>query len=102
MKRPIALWAVLVLAVGVPVAAGSAPYEDQKIQIQRLQQEKLRGAGTAPTPCPAMHPMPSMQEMRQHMTLAEEVDRMSAEQMRHWIKEHAAMMDRMDRQMRKE
>jgi hypothetical protein len=102
MKRTIAFGAVLALAVGVPMAAGSAPYEDQKMQIQRIQQAKLRGAGTASTPCADMRQMPSMQEMRQHVTQADGVDRMNAEQMRHWIKEHAAMMERMDRQMQKE
>ena len=103
MKRPVVLGAVLASAIGVPLAAGGAPYEDQKIQIQRIQQAKLRGAGASSTQCTHMQQhMPLMQEMRQQMGQAGAIDQMATEQMRNWIKEHTALMERMHRQMQRE
>lgn len=103
MKRPVALGAALAVAIGIPFSAGGAPYEDQKMQIQRIQQAKLRGAEVSSTPCTDMQQhMPLMQEMRQQMGQAGAIDQMTTEQMRNWIKEHTALMQRMHRQMQRE
>lgn len=100
MKRSVAFGTVLALSIGIPLAAGSAPYEDQKMQIQRVQQAKLRAMKTPEVPCADMQQhMPLMQQMRQQMSQAGAVDQMTPEQMRNWINDHAALMERMHGQM---
>jgi hypothetical protein len=117
MKRMIMLGAAALAAVG-GMPASSAPYEDQKVQIQRLQDSRLRGAPAAsgaPQGMSGMHGMSAMhgtpgtsgmpgqmqlmQEMDRQMQQARDVDRMSPQQMRDWIVEHTQLMDRMQEQM---
>lgn len=100
MTRSIFLACLVTWATGLPLAAAGAPYEDQKIWIHRVQEAKLRGAAPASSACADMErSAPLMKEMRQQMSRIDAVEQMTAEQMRSWIKEHAALMERMHREM---
>ena len=98
MKKLFILGAAAVMAIGTSLAVHSAPYEDQKIRIQRLQESRLHS-----TPTVGMHGgtqnLELMQEMDRQMEQARGVERMTPEQMRNWITEHTRLMDRMHRQM---
>ena len=91
-------------AIGMSMTAAGAPYEDQKVQVQRVQQEKLQAAGTdaAAHEHSAGDHMQLMQEMRRQMQQAHSVDQMSTEQMRGWIRDHTQLMERMHQEMMNE
>ena len=99
MGPMILLGATAVAAIGTSMAVSAAPYEDQKLQMQRSQESRLRGV-------PALEPrgamgqrMELMQEMERQMEQARAVDRMTPEQMRNWITEHSRLMERMSQGM---
>jgi hypothetical protein len=100
MKRLMALGIVAAAAAVAATTVAGAPYEDQKIQIQRLQQEKLGGksAGMGGDQQNPQH-MQLMREMSRQMQQARGVDQMTPEQMRAWITEHTRLMDRMHQAM---
>lgn len=76
----------------------AAPYEDYRIQTQRVQHAKLMGA--PPASAAGMHEhMPLMQEMNRQLQQARSVDEMSPEQMRSWITQHLHLMNQMHQQM---
>jgi hypothetical protein len=85
-------------AAAASVASFAAPYEDYKMQIQRVQEAKLKGSPQGATSGLDEH-MPLMQEMQKQMRDARSVDQMSPEQMRDWIKHHAQLMDQMHQKM---
>lgn len=90
--------------IGISMTAAGAPYEDQKVQVQRFQQEKMRAAradAAAHERGDGDH-MQLMQEMSRQMQQARSVDQMSAEQMRSWIKDHTQLMERMHQEMMNE
>lgn len=97
MKR-----ALIGFAAGIAAAAGvtsfAAPYEDYKMQIQRVHEAKLKGSPQGATSGMDAH-MPLMQEMHKQMQEARSVDQMSSAQMRDWIKRHAQLMDQMQQLM---
>jgi hypothetical protein len=97
MKRAL-LGIAAAAAASAAFSTIAAPYEDYKIQIQRVQEAKLRGAPQADATRMDDH-MPLMQEMNRQLQEARSVDRMSAEQMRSWITQHTRLMDQMHPQM---
>lgn len=84
--------AAVALAVGLSFSASGAPYEDQKIQIQRVQEAKRLGAAK-------QEQMQLMHEMNQQMEQARAVDSMKPEQMRDWIARHTRLMEQMHQGM---
>jgi hypothetical protein len=84
-------------AASIALTATAAPYEDYKVQIQRVQAAKLKGA--AGDRASMDDHMPLMQEMNRQLQEARAVDRMTPEQMRSWITNHLRVMDQMHQQM---
>lgn len=84
-------------AASVALTTTAAPYEDYKIQIQRVQAAKLKGA--ARDRAVMVDHMPLMQEMNRQLEEARAVDQMTPEQMRTWITQHLRLMDQMHQQM---
>ncbi len=98
MKRTL-IGVAAVMTAAARVASFAAPYEDYKMQIQRVQEAKLKGAPQSATNGMDAH-MPLMQEAQRQIQEARSVDQMSSEQMRDWIKRHVQLMDQMQQQMR--
>lgn len=98
-------------AIGFLIAASTlvsaAPYEDYKMQIQRVQEAKRKAAMAEMAQAQegqaaAQNHMLLMQEMKQQLQEAQSVDRMTSEEMRAWISKHTRLMERMHQQMMRE
>ncbi len=102
MKKGLLIMAAA-LTAAVAVSARGAPYEDQRIQAQRAQEARQHYEARDDMAGGGMHEhMELMREMHQQMDEARNVDRMSPEEMRVWIRRHSALMERMDREMMEE
>lgn len=84
-------------AASVAFTATAAPYEDYKVQIQRVQAAKLKGVAGDRAAMDAH--MPLMQEMNRQLQEARAVEQMTPDQMRTWITQHVRLMDQMHQQM---
>ena len=99
MKR-ILLGIATAAVVGVSMTAAGAPYEDQKVQVQRFQEKMWAArADTGGHEHGDGNRMQLMQEMSRQLQQARSVDQMSSEQMRGWIKDHTRLMERMHQEM---
>ena len=88
-----------VAATTAALTAIAAPYEDYRMQIQRVQDAKLKEAPRTGAMGGMHEHMAGMEEMNRQLQEARAVDQMSPEQMRNWITQHVRLMDQMHRQM---
>jgi hypothetical protein len=97
--RKVLIGMAAAVAAGVAITAGAAPYEDQRIRQQRVQEARLKAESPAVAMGGMHQHMTQMQEMNRQLQEARSVDQMSPEQMRDWITQHVRLMDQMHRQM---